>query len=493
VDSLVVRTTAVADRAVAAYAGSPAEAASLEIRRRLDQPVQVAIAGKVKVGKSTLLNALVGEELAPTNASECTRIVTWYRGAEVCQVTAVPLEGQPHPIAFSRERALDVDLTNTPAESLRWLLVDWPSERLRSMTLVDTPGIASLSTDLSRRTTAFLDPTSEEPGTVDAVIYLMRHMHTADVRLLESFHDHDLAQPNPVNCIAVLSRADEIGVCRLDAMKSARAIAARYVAQPSIRRLVQDVVPVAGLLAQAAVSLREEEYRALRALAAAGVRSTSPVLGSIQELAAEHTEVDDVVDANQRRILVERFGLFGVRWSVEWLSRSVDPTASDLAVALSEVSGLTHLRQTVVQQIGARSGLLKARSAMTALARLATTHPVDGLAESLEQLLASAHELAELRMLNAMRLGAVPLKDEQLAEAEALFERSGQAPAARIGLPADADQAEVRRRLLASLDTWQRRAENPLSKQAVVDASRVVIRTYEGMLADLDTTPRMVS
>ena len=48
-------------------------------RRRLDLPVQVAIAGKVKVGKSTLLNALVGEELAPTDASECTRIVTWYR------------------------------------------------------------------------------------------------------------------------------------------------------------------------------------------------------------------------------------------------------------------------------------------------------------------------------------------------------------------------------------------------------------------------------
>ena len=33
---------------------------------------RVAIAGKVKAGKSTLLNALVGEMLAPTDAGECT-------------------------------------------------------------------------------------------------------------------------------------------------------------------------------------------------------------------------------------------------------------------------------------------------------------------------------------------------------------------------------------------------------------------------------------
>lgn len=484
-DSLLARTTAVADRTVATCAGSPAEPAAKEIRKRLDLPVQVAIAGKIKVGKSTLLNALVGEELAPTDASECTKIVTWYRGSEICQVTAVPVDGPPTPVPFSRNGALDADLSGKPAESLRWLVVDWPSERLRSMTLVDTPGIASLSTDLSQRTTSFLDPTNEDPGTVDAVIYLMRHMHTADVRLLETFHDHALAQPNPVNCIAVLSRADEIGVCRLDAMKSARKIADRYVAEPAIRRLVQDVVPVAGLLAQAAVSLREEEFRALRALADAGVRSKSEVLASIQELSAEHTTVDSVLGADARRALVERFGLFGVRWSMEWLVRSPDATAGDLAAALARVSGLSHLREVVTQQIAGRSGLLKARSAMVALARLGAAYPVQGLAASLEELVAGAHEIAELRLLNLLRLGAVPITGEALAEAEQLLVRSGQSPANRLGLSPDAETPEVRRALFAALERWQRRAENPLSKQATVDASRTVIRSYEGMINEL--------
>ena len=53
----------------------------VELRERLDGPLRVAIAGKVKAGKSTLLNTLVGERIAPTDASECTRVVTRYRNS----------------------------------------------------------------------------------------------------------------------------------------------------------------------------------------------------------------------------------------------------------------------------------------------------------------------------------------------------------------------------------------------------------------------------
>jgi predicted GTPase len=66
-----------------------------ELRERLAGPLRVAIAGKVKAGKSTLLNALVGEKVAPTDAGECTRIVTWYRDSHNYRVTAVPYLGEP--------------------------------------------------------------------------------------------------------------------------------------------------------------------------------------------------------------------------------------------------------------------------------------------------------------------------------------------------------------------------------------------------------------
>ena len=95
----------------------------------------------------------------------------------------------------------------------------------------------------------------------------MRHLHATDVRFLESFFDRGVAKATPINTIAVLSRADEIGVGRLDALSSARRIARRYRADSKIRGLCQTVVAVAGLLAQTGRTMRQPEFTALSALA----------------------------------------------------------------------------------------------------------------------------------------------------------------------------------------------------------------------------------
>ena len=76
---------------------------------RLDEPLRVAIAGKVKAGKSTLLNALVGEELAPTDAGECTRIVTWYRDGITYRATLEPTQGEPRQVPFTRDGGAIID------------------------------------------------------------------------------------------------------------------------------------------------------------------------------------------------------------------------------------------------------------------------------------------------------------------------------------------------------------------------------------------------
>ena len=61
-----------------AYRDDPEAAGMLQgYARRLAQPLRIAVAGMVKAGKSTLLNAIIGEEIAPTDTGECTSIVTW--------------------------------------------------------------------------------------------------------------------------------------------------------------------------------------------------------------------------------------------------------------------------------------------------------------------------------------------------------------------------------------------------------------------------------
>ncbi len=192
-------------RTIETYRGQPAGAsAGCEHNlARFDEPLRVAIAGKVKAGKSTLLNALVGEQIAPTDAGECTRIVTWYVDAQVPKVTMFPRAAPPRQLTIiaGSAAALSFDLQGTPVEQVDQLEVQWPSQSLRTQTLIDTPGIASLSADTSARAGAFLAP-EDSPTQADAVIYLMRHLHATDVRFLESFYDQGVARATPINTIA---------------------------------------------------------------------------------------------------------------------------------------------------------------------------------------------------------------------------------------------------------------------------------------------------
>ncbi|MCW1957336.1 MAG: dynamin family protein, partial [Mycobacterium sp.] len=72
-----------------AYRTRPDVLAELHrISVRLNQPIRIALAGTLKSGKSTLVNALVGECIAPTDATEATRIVTWYRHGAIPKASA---------------------------------------------------------------------------------------------------------------------------------------------------------------------------------------------------------------------------------------------------------------------------------------------------------------------------------------------------------------------------------------------------------------------
>jgi len=167
-------------------------------------------------------------------------------------------------------------------------------------------GIGSIS-DVGRRTLDFLAPDDERASPADAVLYLTPHLHSGDVRFLEAFHDDAHSAATPVNAIGVLSRADEIGGARLDAIGSARAIAERYRHQRDLRRLCQTFVPVAGLLAQAAATLTEAEYRALARLAALGDDDRAALLISADRFASPLVPAAGVGD-DERAALVTRFG-----------------------------------------------------------------------------------------------------------------------------------------------------------------------------------------
>ncbi len=472
-------------RAAAARATGPQAHADLQdLSARLTGPLRIAIAGKIKAGKSTLLNALVGEELAPTDAGECTRIVTWYRQGDQPTVLLHPRSGEPEYAYYTRETgALDIDLGGRDHEDVDHLEVSWPSSRLSRMTLIDTPGIASISTDLSARTLRVLTPEDDRPPVVDAVLYLLRHTHPSDVRFLEAFHDDDLAHGTPMNAVGVLSRSDEIGSCRLDALDVAERVGQRYQSEPRLRALCPVIVPVAGLLGHAAVSLREPEYRVLAALATGQRNEVDQLLLTADRLgnrpSAAATELE-------RQHLLSRLGLFGVRLSVELIRNGEARTATDLSAELARRSGLERLRTVLTRQFTERSRILKAHSALIALEailRAGGCSDPDGLRAAAEQITSSAHAFEEVRLLDRLRTGALQVPERHADELDRLLGGSGHDPASRLALAENPSADDVTAAAMDALNRWQRLAEHPLSSRTVQVAARGATRTLEGILA----------
>ena len=133
---------------------------------------------------------------------------------------------------------------------------------------------------------------------------------------------------------------------------------------------------------------------------------------------------------------------------------------------------------------GQRRDVLKARAALAALDSVVRAHggasAGDVLAE-LERIVASAHELAELQIIAAIRSGLVPLRPDELGEIERLLDQPGAAWCERLGTTPGGERDAV----LAAVDRWRRRAEHPMSSLPLVETSRAVVRTLEGLLHTL--------
>ncbi|MFC4374127.1 dynamin family protein [Nocardia halotolerans] len=471
------------------------EAAELlaDCAARLAQPLRVALAGSIKAGKSTLLNALAGQSIAPTDATECTRVVTWYRTGATPAVTAFAADGARANVPVRRgagAHGLSFEMSG-----LRWeppgeravdhLEVRWPTAELAKTTIIDTPGTSSLSRAVSERTMRLLIPAEVEadaltvPG-ADAVVYLLRRLDATDVHFLEQIGAGGPA--GPLGVVGVVSRADEISAGRIDALHSARQVAARFATELERTGLCQAVIPVAGLLAFAAATLTQPEFAAFAALAALPADTLELALLSADRFARPDTDLP--VAPSLRAQLVDRFGMFGVRMATELVRTGVRDAAA-LAEALSARSGIEELRQVLDVQFGQRAEQLKAHSALTTLDRVITANPgtaADELLPRVRTLLADVHGFAELRLLGRLRADDLPLPPGDRTELFRLIGGSGVAPHVRLGLAVDDDPATVRAHAEAAVRKWRTRSRHPLIDKATVEACLVGVRSAEGVL-----------
>src|SRR5215216_3234638 len=126
-----------------------------DVRRRLGEPLRVAIAGRLKAGKSTLVNALIGRRVAPTEVGECTRIVTQFRYGTSDRVDVVRRNGTRASLPLD-EAGMIPQRLGVPRAEVSYVDVTLTSDHLRDLTVVDTPGLSSANTSVSEQARRFL-------------------------------------------------------------------------------------------------------------------------------------------------------------------------------------------------------------------------------------------------------------------------------------------------------------------------------------------------
>jgi len=484
VSALVSNTAALCATAASSLpAGELADRAAA-LGARLEGPLRVAIAGRVKAGKSTLLNALLGQRVAATDAGECTRLVTWYEHGQGYGAQAVLLDGSIRPVPFVRDETnLHLDLDGLGVAGVDSLHVNVPSPTLQRFTLIDTPGLASIDGERSRRTERFLEP--EEPGAapVDAVLYLMRHVHQRDVAFLDAFMDRSVTGTSPMNAIAVLSRADEIGAGRLDAIESAERVAARYRTNQELRSLCSGVVPVAGLLAETAATLREDEVGYLRRLAELPADELDDLLVTADRF-LDTTRSPLTVEI--RRALLGRLGMFGARHVLDRMARGELSSAIEVAADLESCSGIAGLRGALAERFLPRARVLQARSVLAGLRALAqqcrASAPAHAtwLAGEVERVESTSRELAQLRLLHLTLSGSARLGDDEHEEVRRVVLCTG---VDRLALDDAAVPEAVQAASLAGIGRWRVRADDPLADPPTREAAELVAQAYESIYA----------
>ncbi|AKK25796.1 dynamin-like GTPase family protein [Mycobacterium sp. EPa45] len=456
------------------------------IAGRLNQPIRIALAGTLKAGKSTLVNALVGENIAPTDATEATRIVTWFRHGPIPKVTANHVGGRRSNVPIARGQAgwagLTFDFGRLDASDIVDLDVEWPAAELIDATIIDTPGTSSLSRDVSERTLRLLVPEDGVPR-VDAVVFLLRTLNAADIALLKQIGELVGGSSGALGVIGVASRADEIGAGRLDAMMSAKDVAQRFTGELDRTGICQAVVPVSGLLALTARTLRQSEFAALEKLAAVDANELNKAMLSVDRFVREDSALP--VDAQTRAQLLDRFGMFGLRISIAVLRAGAATDSVTLADELLERSGLIALRDVIDQQFAQRSELLKAHTALVSLRRFVEMHPITAtpyIIADIDPLLADTHAFEELRLLSQLRSRPTTLTEDEMVSLRRIIGGSGTDPASRLGLtPETLDDGP--RAAFATAQRWRRRAEHPLNDPFTSRACRAAVRSAEALVA----------
>jgi small GTP-binding protein len=166
-DEIVRALRGLGDVATALGTKSLRERVDRELVRKLEEDrFHLVVVGEFNHGKTTFVNALLGEQALPVGVTPTTAAIHHIRWAEKPEATVVATGGERRVIPFEEAKRFAVG-GGASAEDVDYLEIGYPAALLKErILLVDTPGVNDLSLQRADITYSYIPR-------ADAVLFLL--------------------------------------------------------------------------------------------------------------------------------------------------------------------------------------------------------------------------------------------------------------------------------------------------------------------------------
>jgi hypothetical protein len=328
-----------------------------------ETPFTLAVIGQMRAGKSTLLNALIGQDLAVTGVNETTATVNWFKHGTDDQAARFRVHWKDHP---AEELPLE-ELSrwvgkSEAAANTRYLEFFGVANFLKEVQVVDTPGTRSVLVAHEDALQDFLAEKREREslthgGAADAILYVLPPVtREIDEELLLSFESKTrLPGSGPFNSIAVLHKWEALD--SPDPLAEARRKCERAAA--CLCDKVTAVLPVSGPLARACARLPGTWWQQAQAL----LGSSAPAMLEIALGLGEDTWRTDLLPdcppPLERAALLTSSQLPWPCFRALLLIRMRRGPETDLRSLAREMAGTDALMEALRSRFFARARLIK--------------------------------------------------------------------------------------------------------------------------------------
>lgn len=434
---------------------------------RIDEPMQLAIIGKISSSKSTLVNAILGKnEIMATGQKEVTYNVGWLKyGNPDSDIIIHHKDKSPIVRKSPKEFTLwSTQSHNSEIDNISYIEIFDDSEILKEINIIDTPGLDALRGKDSQNTLDFIQ--NIRP---DAVIMIFTKSVSENV--LDIVRQYNAGSAfNPLNAIGVLAKIDVLWQEAIERDNTALQIGERMTKnklkkEPILQKTLFNILPISALQFLASSTLSDSTFTDLDNLSRSDEAQLKRAFNSVTNFLRPELELN--LSIPQREHIIASIGLYGAYLIVNSIRSGKVSDTKSARQLLWEESGAKSFMKVLHNHFGMRAKLIKLESIYQHLKQtikssrgqskdITTAQLISKVEQRISELFSSlVHEHKEYELLYQLYNNERIIGEKEKQEFFSLCGEHGSSALERLGLSASSTAQDLIDKALNREKYWR--------------------------------------